>query len=236
MVDEVDVEEERQFWNEFAAEYAQIQAESQTTIQEDLAAFFTANGILPAATFLDLAGGNGKYIAAFLPHVAQYTLVDFSSAMLQLIPQQEHLLLIEEDQQSFLARTPDQAFDVVFTAMNPALRSPEALQEVLRIAKQTVCIVRLIDQRDLFSPLEELLGKETEQQMDLYKSWLRVPYQATQFTYHAEEVVTRAFFEEYFAEEVPQATLKQAADDLFKGPTAVNQLTIVFELLTINLN
>lgn len=43
--------EEQEFWDDFAAEYAEIQQESQLTIAEDLATFLKTNGILPISSF-----------------------------------------------------------------------------------------------------------------------------------------------------------------------------------------
>ena len=56
--------EEQEFWDDFAAEYAEIQQESQLTIAEDLATFLKTNGILPISSFVDLAAGSGRYIPA----------------------------------------------------------------------------------------------------------------------------------------------------------------------------
>ena len=75
--------EEQEFWDDFAAEYAEIQQESQLTIAEDLATFLKTNGILPISSFVDLAAGSGRYIPAILPDTERYLAIDFSVEMLK---------------------------------------------------------------------------------------------------------------------------------------------------------
>ncbi|MEL5941081.1 methyltransferase domain-containing protein, partial [Tetragenococcus halophilus] len=114
------LKEIKQFWDDFAREYTDIQEESQLTIQKDVLDFFNKQGILPQNNLLDLAGGSGKYVPYFISQLQNYVLVDLSSEMLKLASNKypyKNLSLIESSQQSFLQQTKDHTFDIVFSAM-----------------------------------------------------------------------------------------------------------------------
>lgn len=51
------------FWDNFAEDYEAIQQESLFPIAEDLRDFLLEEKIIPCETFLDLAGGTGRYLA-----------------------------------------------------------------------------------------------------------------------------------------------------------------------------
>ena len=73
-----ELEEMIAFWDDFADDYDSIQEESATTLLDDLNTFVKKQPLFPVSSFLDLAGGTGKYIEVFLPLAERYTLVDFS--------------------------------------------------------------------------------------------------------------------------------------------------------------
>ena len=50
------------FWDDFAAEYYQIQQESQVSIVTDVVAFLQDRRLLPVETVADLGGGSGRYL------------------------------------------------------------------------------------------------------------------------------------------------------------------------------
>ena len=53
-----------EFWDEFAEEY-EIQQESPFPIARELRDFLVQEGIFPCQTFLDIAGGTGRYLPFF---------------------------------------------------------------------------------------------------------------------------------------------------------------------------
>lgn len=225
--------EEIQFWNELAEEYAEIQSESQVTIAKDVATFLFEKKILPTNTFVDVAGGWGRYVEEVIPFIQTYLLVDFSKEMLR-IAAREHsfsqLDLLEMTQQAFFEQTQNEQYDVVFTAMNPALDSKEALNELLRITRKTACILRMIKEQDeLFSPYEE----NRDILMSQYKEWLGVPFEVQRFQYFTEEVITKSFFKDYFEIDVSETELEKMVAKHFETDERLNRTEIVFELLII---
>lgn len=230
------LQELKEFWDEFAEEYTEIQVESQLSLLADVKQYIKKDSLFPTTSFLDLAGGSGKYIDVFISLVEQYTLVDLSTEMLRIAREKytnQNLFFIEKDQASFLAATADGAYEIVFSAMNPALTSEFELQELLRIARKGVYLLRqTVDEDDLFSPLEEKIPDM--KLIESYKQWLKVPYQVTTFVYHSEEKIEKSFFFEYFVGEVSQEKLEELAQRFFKEKTIFNNSRkIVFELLSI---
>ncbi|GMA08227.1 methylase [Tetragenococcus halophilus subsp. flandriensis] len=236
------LEEVKQFWDDFAKEYTDIQEESQLTIQKDVFDFFKKQGILPQNSLLDLAGGSGKYVPFFISQLQNYVLVDLSSEMLKLASNKypyKNLSLIESSQQSFLQQTKDNTFDIVFSAMNPALTSKSQLKEMIRVAKKYVCILRLVKEDDkLFSPVEEKLygKKESLAWMSTYKSWFKNAYQNKAFHYTTSETISTHFFYLYFKDELASDELEKTIEALFQGQKAIENTThYTFELLYCHL-
>ncbi|MHC5267841.1 methyltransferase domain-containing protein [Enterococcus sp. LJL98] len=230
--------EAKAFWDDFAKEYTDIQAESQIALVEDLTQYFQEASVFPAKTFLDLAGGSGKFIPTFESLVGSYHLVDFSKEMLTLAQKQypdSDVVFIESDQNAFFAKTPDKSYDVVFSAMNPALTTAFSLNELLRITKKRAYILRLIEEKDaLFSSLEEPVV--TKEAMENYKKWLKSPYQSKVFRYHIEERIDKSFFLEYFEGEFSKEQLELLIKERFKdAETVKNQRRLTFELLSIKI-
>ncbi|AYW48621.1 hypothetical protein C7K38_09710 [Tetragenococcus osmophilus] len=233
-----DLNEVKQFWDDFAEEYTKIQAESQLPIQKDVVHFLREKGILPQERFLDLAGGSGKYIPYFLPYVQNYVLLDISSEMLQLAAStypSSYLSFVESSQQDFLTQAKDNSYDIVFSAMNPSLDSADQLKEMGRIAKKYVCILRLVEETDqLFTPIEEkLYGKPEELAwMASYKEWLNRPFDTKYFYYTVDERISSDFFSLYFTDELTIEQIQQKVNKLFQDKKEViNSTSYTFELL-----
>lgn len=169
------------YWDEFSQEYEEIQNESLVNIGQELREFLLAEKLLPARDFLDLAGGTGEYIPHFSDFTDKYNIVDLSAKMLDFAQNKKadasKIAFIHQEQAEFLEQSEKDAYDFVFTAMNPALDSKEALIELNRISQRNVGILRLIfDEDNLFSQVEQLYFPAQEQhkeaQMLLYKAWL----------------------------------------------------------------
>ncbi|MDN6639842.1 MAG: class I SAM-dependent methyltransferase [Tetragenococcus sp.] len=233
-----EIDEVRQFWDDFAEEYTTIQTESQLPIQKDVVEFLQAQSLLPQASFLDLAGGSGKYVPYIISHVQNYVLLDISSEMLRIAANNHHypnLSFLESSQEAFLTQTKDNAFDMIFTAMNPALTSANQLTNMRRIAKKYVCILRLVEEKDpLFSPVEEkLYGKPCEfEWMNTYKRWLDPSFHTKSFDYTISETISREFFRLYFTDELPTDQLEEIMQQFFQGKKKIKNTThYTFELV-----
>lgn len=231
-----ELQEEIDFWNDFSEEYTLIQAESEISIVADLKTYLASSITEPVETLVDLAGGSGKYIPALSQLTQTYHLIDFSKEMVRQAKEQYpevpiHLQVI--DQASFLKETADQTYDILFSAMNPAIQTKEDLAELLRVSKKYVYILRVIEEEEtLFSPYEA--KNEALNLMACYKEWLEVPFTSHLFTYVSEEVITKDFFREYFIDELPRDVLEQALECHFlTKETAINQKVLTFELLSI---
>lgn len=232
-----DMKEIKEFWDEFADEYTQIQAESQIALVEDVAGTLLQEQLLPCKSLLDLAGGSGKFIAGLISHVKNYTLLDISTKMLSLAKKKysnDNLTLLHQAQQSFFKECPTNCYDIVFSAMNPALDSPLQLSESLRIAKDKLCVLQMVEKKDnLFTSLEKepLQGDWMEQ----YKKWLNSPYTSYLFCYQTQEEISLTFFHDYFYNDLPEKVLEEKIKKFFQEKKSVlNYTSYCFELLIID--
>ncbi|MBM7710821.1 class I SAM-dependent methyltransferase [Enterococcus xiangfangensis] len=223
------------FWDEFAEDYEAIQQESTLPIAQDLREFLFTQKLLPCHTFLDLAGGTGRYIPALQTAVKEYDLVDISEKMLQIAAAKsaEHVRLIKQAQEPFLAQNKHR-YDLVFSAMNPALQSQSDLLAFYHTSRNWCLLLRVVkDEDQLFSPYEE-----TNPDLSLnerYKSFLaelHIPFQTKKFSYTSYEMISRDFFQAYFADTFTPAELVPITQKIF-GATheKLNQSMIEFELI-----
>lgn len=236
---EDDLQAEMDFWDDFALEYTEIQNESAINIVADVGKYLTKQFPVKVKTLVDLAGGSGKYLPVLYPFTENYFLVDFSKEMIALARKKYPLEKIEfviNEQNRFLAQTANQTYDILFSAMNPAIRTKKDLKEIIRVTKQRVYLLRVIQDEDtLFSPFEE--PNQDWTLMAQYKNWLDLPYQSHFFTYQLEETITKAFFETYFEDDLAPKLLETALEEFFPiEETVINRKTITFELLIINVN
>lgn len=206
------------FWDEFAEEYETIQQESTFPIAEDLRDFLVEEAILPCRTFLDLAGGSGRYLLPLQKYVKNYDLVDISEEMLKLAAAKaaSNVQLIKQDQHTFLSRTKQQ-YDLVFSAMNPALQTENDLLAFCKASREWCLILRVVKEEDsLFSPFEEVspdLLLNTRYKTFL-KEW-RIPYRTKRFSYVKNEEISREFFQEYFADDFSFTKLTELTEKIF---------------------
>lgn len=233
-----------QYWDEFSQEYEEIQNESLVDIGQQLQKFLVTEKLLPTSQFLDLAGGTGKYIPHFLNFTDSYHLVDLSAKMLEFAKNKSadsnKITFTHQEQNKFLKNTKENTCDFVFSAMNPALQSKEALVELNRIANGNVGILRLIfDEDNLFSQVEQLYLPNQEQnkeaQMLLYKVWLEElgwEFKSKKFRFFLSEKVSSQFFSDYFSDELSNIELA-ALTQLFFSETEIREMErlVIFELL-----
>ncbi|MGG5317010.1 class I SAM-dependent methyltransferase [Enterococcus sp. AZ072] len=225
-----------QFWDEFADEYEIIQQESPFPIAEKLKQFLLQQAILPAHSFLDLAGGSGRYLAEFQDTVEHYTLVDISNEMLGIAKtklQDSDAAFVHQDQERFF-QSATETFDVVFTAMNPVLLTKENLLAFTAQSHRWCLIFRLVQQTDnIFSPYEETDTKPNL--MENYKQILKesgISYNSQDFTFTYSEEVTRDFFEAYFEKELSLKKINQIVEKIFGlSETQLNFQTVCYQLI-----
>lgn len=194
--------------------------------------------ILPCGSFLDLAGGTGTYLTVFQKDVENYTLVDISTEMLAIAATKaaESVALVETDQASFFETKPQ--FDVVFSAMNPALRTKTELLDFVHLGGTWSLILRLVKEEDtIFTPFEsqkepDLLLNQT------YKSYLteaKIPFKTQLFCYERTETISREFFRAYFEADYTAGSLEKIITTTFKNEATVeSQSTVAYELIYIN--
>lgn len=227
------------FWDDFSEEYIEIQETEQAGLAEALRDVLVEHNILPSQNFLDLAGGAGRYLPAIEPLVKQYTLIDLSEKMLAYAKTKvraNNTQLIQQSQQQLFAQSSEALYDVVFSAMNPALNSLTDLQELTRLSRKWVVVFRLQQVEDLlFTPVEKMLGSyQTDDLLNQYSLWLdqlKINWHHQLVTLEKSERVTRDFFEAYFADELEQAELEHLSQQFFgEQITRQNTETISFEM------
>ena len=76
------MQEDRAFWNHFAADYAAAEQDSRLPLAHDVTTWMIANELLPTDSLIDLAAGTGRFAIRLAPYVRHLTLIDWSSAML----------------------------------------------------------------------------------------------------------------------------------------------------------
>lgn len=221
------------FWDDFAEEYDEIQAASFTTIEKDLTDFLLQANILPQSSILDLAGGSGKYMRFFQAFTDEYQLVDFSENMIKLAKKKAHpkVTFLQMAQADFFQQA--QRFDLVFSAMNPALEASD-LPALNRLSKNWCCLLRVIEDFDsLFSPFEAknpdlALNQSYKEMLDQ----LQISYQTKLFTYQHKEIYDKDFFRAYYQDELSPIELTQRLNTVFSDqPTKENLQQITFEII-----
>lgn len=235
MTDE-NLQELEEFWDDFASEYESIQQESNFPIAEALKQFLIEKNILPSATFLDLAGGSGRYLTSFQDVVEDYTFVDLSKEMLAIAMTKQKnpkVQFTHQDQETFFQRN-SQTFDVVFTAMNPAFITNDDLLNFTNQSHGWCLILRLVEQTDsLFSPYEP--ANEEPNLTESYQQFLDevgISFNTQDFVFSSTEEFTREFFEAYFEDDYSSQQLKQMADKVFgQNESYTNQQTVRYQLL-----
>lgn len=226
------------FWDGFAEEYEEIQQESPFPIAQELGKFLVKEKILPCPTLLDIAGGSGRYLSVFQDHVKRYTLADISPKMLELAREKrksEHVDFLRISQEVLIQT--NKKFQVVFSAMNPALNRPEKIKELWQLSQKWCLIFRLVkDEDSLFSPYNQEVNPELKWMAD-YKNFLQKEKQeffVQQFTFEKTEMISKAFFHAYFEDECSKRELERRINEHFGvQELCKNYHKVVYELIYI---
>lgn len=229
------------FWDGFAEEYEEIQQESPFPIAQELGKFLVQEKILPCPTLLDIAGGSGRYLSVFQDHVKRYTLADISPKMLELAREKrksEHVDFLRISQEALIQT--NKKFQVVFSAMNPALNHPEKIKELCQLSQKWCLIFRLVkDEDSLFSPYDQEVNPELKW-MEHYKNFLQKEKQeffVQQFTFEKTEMISKKFFHAYFEDECSKRELERRINEHFGvQESCKNYQKVVYELIYIPCN
>ncbi|MDG6189487.1 class I SAM-dependent methyltransferase [Lactococcus formosensis] len=229
------------FWDGFAEEYEEIQQESPFPIAQELGEFLVQEKILPCPTLLDIAGGSGRYLSVFQDHVKRYTLADISPKMLELAREKrksEHVDFLRISQEALIQT--NKKFQVVFSAMNPALNHPEKIKELCQLSQKWCLIFRLVkDEDSLFSPYDQEVSTELKWMED-YKNFLQKEKQeffVQQFTFGKTEMISKNFFLAYFEDECSKRELEHRINEHFGvQDSCKNYQKVVYELIYIPCN
>lgn len=229
------------FWDGFAEEYEEIQQESPFPITQELGKFLVQEKILPCPTLLDIAGGSGRYLSVFQDHVKRYTLADISPKMLELAREKrksEHVDFLRISQEALIQT--NKKFQVVFSAMNPALNHPEKIKELCQLSQKWCLIFRLVkDEDSLFSPYDQEVSTELKWMED-YKNFLQKEKQeffVQQFTFGKTEMISKNFFLAYFEDECSKRELEHRINEHFGvQDSCKNYQKVVYELIYIPCN
>ena len=218
------------FWDGFAEEYEEIQQESPFPIAQELGKFLVQEKILPCPTLLDIAGGSGRYLSVFQDHVKRYTLADISPKMLELAREKrksEHVDFLRISQEALIQT--NKKFQVVFSAMNPALNHPEKIKELCQLSQKWCLIFRLV--KDESTELKW---------MEDYKNFLQKEKQeffVQQFTFGKTEMISKNFFLAYFEDECSKRELEHRINEHFGvQDSCKNYQKVVYELIYIPCN
>lgn len=226
-----------EFWDEFAEEYEEVQQESPFPIVRELRDFLVQEGLFPCQTFLDIAGGTGRYLPFFQEQVTEYTLADISQRMLEIAEAkaQSNVVFLHQSQERLIET--GKKFQVVFSAMNPALDTPEKVKALCQLSEEWCLIFRLVEEQDsLFSPFEQESNPQLNW-MAKYKAFLKKeqrPFFTKKFFFEASEAISKDFFRNYFEEQWSVPILEQRIQEIFGShEIKQNQRTIIYELIVI---
>ncbi len=128
-------------------------------------------------------------------------------------------------------------FQVVFSAMNPALDTPEKVNALCQLSEEWCLIFRLVEEQDsLFSPFEQESNPQLNW-MAKYKAFLKKeqrPFFTKKFFFEASEAISKDFFRNYFEEQWSVPILEQRIQEIFGShEIKQNQRTIIYELIVI---
>ncbi|KRM23766.1 class I SAM-dependent methyltransferase [Latilactobacillus graminis] len=236
------------FWDDFAAEYYQIQQESQVPVVTDVVAFLQVHQILPTKNVADLGGGSGRYLPSLAQNSQAYTIIDISAQMLHYAKQEakryvpdQRITYQQQSVTTFAEQTAPRTYDLIWMALNPAIQANQALLTITEKSRQWCAFLRLTkNEDDLFTPLERYFGIEQQDPNTAPEIIASVGnllknagYQVGQqvFQYQTGETFDRPFLEAYY-EELPTAQLAAYLDQVFATQkTRTSTTTLEYTLL-----
>lgn len=167
----------------------------------------------------------------------EYTLADISQRMLEIAEAkaQSNVVFLHQSQERLIET--GKKFQVVFSAMNPALDTPEKVNALCQLSEEWCLIFRLVEEQDsLFSPFEQESNPQLNW-MAKYKAFLKKeqrPFFTKKFFFEASETISKDFFRSYFEEQWSVPILEQRVQEIFGShEIKQNQRTIIYELIVI---
>ncbi len=140
-------------------------------------------------------------IYLFQEQVTEYTLADISQRMLEIAEAkaQSNVVFLHQSQERLIET--GKKFQVVFSAMNPALDTPEKVNALCQLSEKWCLIFRLVEEQDsLFSPFEQESNPQLKW-MAKYKAFLKKeqrPFFTKKFFFEASEAISKDFFPQLF--------------------------------------
>ncbi|MFD1672576.1 methyltransferase domain-containing protein [Agrilactobacillus yilanensis] len=238
-----------EFWDEFAADYAAIQAESQLPLATTITNFMVQNRLLPTGTLLDLGAGAGRFITDFAPLVTTLIEVDISQEMLNFgrqLAQQQQLKNIQFEKQPWSRlRQQQRQVSVVFASMFEALITTEDFLALNQLADNWVVLGHFtkressLDQQiNQISPLPKATDNYND---DALKQWqsclsqLRQNYKTQTWQFTATEAIAQdllwADLEDRLDYQQQQKLGPFVQQWYQKKPTLVDQVDYTYQLI-----
>lgn len=134
-----------EMWDARAEKYNAAGNDSHEGFQDRVVAFLEKKGILKGKTVLDVGGGGGRYAIPFAELADKVVMTDISGNMIahaQNRANQQGLSNIEFVKMPWEKSDLKQAglenrFDLVFSAMCPATRTPQGLAQMMRASRDS---------------------------------------------------------------------------------------------------
>lgn len=153
-------------WDAKAQHFNQAQKGERTPFVVRVIESLEKRGALTGASVLDIGGGSGRYAIPFASRAAHVTITDISANMLSLAKKNaEEAGLgnlsydkMEWEKADLEALGWNEAFDLAFASMCPAIRSPQGLRNMIASSRKACQINQFIHDTDtLTQHLEEAL-------------------------------------------------------------------------------
>jgi SAM-dependent methyltransferase len=137
-------EQQQEFWEKMAEKYPLPFDEKHLTKTQEIIGMAEQRGVqLDGATILDVGCGTGVYTLPLAQRAAQVTGLDLSSEMILRFEkeQQEHgienadAIQVPWNDAAVSTHQLENGFDIVWAAMTPAVRTPEAIARMNRCAR-----------------------------------------------------------------------------------------------------
>ncbi|HMK46752.1 MAG TPA: class I SAM-dependent methyltransferase, partial [Methanocella sp.] len=133
-----------EFWNQEAGQYLDRVRRDEAFYQEIVGYLSREMAFRRGDRVLDIACGPGTYTLQFAPEAASVTALDFSSGMLSTLMAEagrRGLGNIRPLQSTWSQFIKADLFDLVFTALSPAVRGPDDLLKMEEYSTRTCCYI-----------------------------------------------------------------------------------------------
>ncbi len=156
------------FWDDKAGEYLENVKKEEGYYRDIIQHLANEGHFKPGDDILDIACGPGTYSLLLAESAKSVTAIDISRGMLSALEaeaKRRSLANIATICSSWQDYEPDRKYDLVLTALSPAINGPEMLMKMEKASKRSCCYVAFGDER--FTQLRNeiwsfLIGKKWE--------------------------------------------------------------------------